>query len=275
MAQINWTNFSSVGGPSAVSESSAPSYVRYFSLKNDGDEAVVRIMHDSPEDFDIIGTHQVVVNGRNRRVSCLRDPMDPIEKCPLCENGTPLQYRLYVHLLEYVHGDDGQIQVIPKVWERPATFANTLKNYCDEYGNLSDCIFRIKRNGKAGSTSTTYDILYANPKVYTDVAYPKKSELLEEYTALGNACMDMSYADMVKLATEESGDVTPPSFTAPTAPRRTYEPVGHADPVGAKGEPGVPVTAFSSDAVSERPSPAPAAPTAEPSSVPVRPRRWY
>lgn len=261
MAQVNWMDFSN---SAAQNEQTAPSnnrdYVRYFSLRDDGDEALVRIMHHSPEDFDIIGTHQITYNGRNRRVSCLRTPSDPVDACPLCENGTPLQYRMYVHLLEYVHGDDGQVQVVPKVWERPAMFANTLKNYCDEYGDLSDCIFRVKRNGKRGDMNTTYDLIYANPKVYNDVAYPKKAELIEDYTALGNACLDLSREEMLKAmasdVSDEEVDTATARVSAPAEPHRTYTPTGAAPATTSTERPVRSTPAVGSD-------------------MPVRPRRFY
>ena len=58
--------------------------VGFFKLNDDGDEAIVRIMHDSPATFDIVAVHPFEVGGRFRNINCIRDPRDSVEKCPFC-----------------------------------------------------------------------------------------------------------------------------------------------------------------------------------------------
>ena len=69
--------------------------VKLFSLKDDGDEAIVRIMHDSVADFDIITTHTVKIGDNYRKVSCIRDPREPLDNCPLCKSGSNIQQRFF------------------------------------------------------------------------------------------------------------------------------------------------------------------------------------
>ena len=43
----------------------------------------------------------------------------------------------------------------------------------DEYGDLRDVVFKIKRRGARGSLQTTYDILPANSNIYKEEIYKK------------------------------------------------------------------------------------------------------
>ena len=54
-------------------------------MKNDGDEAIVRIMHDSPETFDIVTNHTVTIDGKYRSVNCIREIGQPVTNCPFCD----------------------------------------------------------------------------------------------------------------------------------------------------------------------------------------------
>lgn len=170
--------------------------VGFFSLKNDGDEAIVRIMHDSVDDFDILTTHPISVNGKFRSINCIREPRDPMDKCPLCKAGTKVQSRIFIHMIQYVTGPDGNIEAKPVVWERSLTYATKLKNDIDEYGPLSNCIFKIRRNGKPGDMQTTYDMRLGNPNMYNEANYPKLVEAFKGYTACGTIVLDKSYDEM-------------------------------------------------------------------------------
>ena len=171
--------------------------ISFFGLKNDGDEAVVRIMHDSPEDFDIIGVHTVKVGDRFRKVGCLRDVNDPVDKCPLCKAGVDFKYRFYVHMLQYITDENGNIICKPVVWDRSAKqMSRELMDKLNEYGPLSDVIFKIKRSGKANEINTKYSINFANPQVYRPDLYEKNEEVFKNYTAFGNQVMDKSFDEI-------------------------------------------------------------------------------
>ncbi|MBQ6627872.1 MAG: hypothetical protein IJH65_03480 [Methanobrevibacter sp.] len=92
--------------------------VSYFSLKEDGDEAVVRFAYNNQEELysDIFPTHQVTIDGKFRRVKCLRENYNsPLSDCPLCVSGTPVSERFYIKLIEYTRNEAGEIEITPKV----------------------------------------------------------------------------------------------------------------------------------------------------------------
>lgn len=171
--------------------------VGFFSLKNDGDEAVVRIMHDSVEDFDLLMTHPITLGGKYRSISCIRDPREPVDKCPLCKAGTKVQSKIFIHMIQYVTTENGKIEAKPVVWERSFAYATKLKNDIAEYGPLSNCIFKIRRNGKAGDMQTTYDMRLGNPNMYNESAYPKLPDAFKGYSALGTVVLDKTFDEIV------------------------------------------------------------------------------
>lgn len=175
---------------------SSSTRVGFFSLKDDGDEAIVRFLYDSVEEFEIFSVHSVYVDGKLRKVSCLRSPKDPIDDCPLCKDEQPLQQRIYVRLIQYVKDDNGDIVALPKIWERSKGFVQTLKSLLDEYGPLTESLFKVKRSGKAGTKETTYNTFYCSPMVYKPELYPNKEELFNGYKVLGGIVMDKTFEEM-------------------------------------------------------------------------------
>ena len=153
-------------------------------------------MHDSTDTFDMVTTHPIQIGNRYRRVNCIRDPREPIDKCPLCNSGSKIQQRIYIYLIQYVRDENGNLILQGKVWERAANFAVTLKNLIDEYGPLSDSIFKIRRNGEAGNMKTTYSILYCNPNVYKNSDFPIDTSIFEGYNAIGNTVLDKSASEI-------------------------------------------------------------------------------
>lgn len=266
--------------------------IKIFSLKNDGDEAIVRIMHDSVEDFDIITTHPVKIGDKYRKVSCIRDPREPMDNCPLCKAGVKIQQRFYIHMIQYIVDNNGAVIAKPVVWERAAgQYATKIKTLIDEYGPLSDSIFKIRRNGKAGDMDTTYEILYGNPTIYRADLYPKDVNLFNGYTALGTKVLDRSFEDISQfMATgnfplrDKTGTVVTPQvpvstpttpepvvtmpYTAVPTPTYTTPPTvsAPATPV-ATPVPNVPVTPYRQVPQSEGVGTVPATPS--------RPTRYY
>lgn len=170
--------------------------IKLFALKNDGDVAIVRIMHDSVADFDILTTHKIKVGDKWRSISCIRDPREPIDNCPLCKNNEKIQQRFYIHMIQYTQEPNGQIVATPVVWDRTAgEYANKFKTLIEEYGPLSDLIFKIKRNGKAGDMGTTYEILMGNQSIYPAESYPKINAF-DSYSALGRIVLDKNYNEI-------------------------------------------------------------------------------
>ena len=170
--------------------------VDFFSLADDGDEAIVRILHDDVESFDLVTIHQLSIQNKSRKVDCLRTIRDPMEKCPFCNAGLQSYQRFYIHLLEYTKNESGNIVAQPKIWERSSAYANTLKNLIDEYGPLSDCIFKIHRDGARGDMQTKYSILYGNPNVYKEEYYPKDTSAFDDYSVIGTIVASKTVDEM-------------------------------------------------------------------------------
>ena len=233
MAKINWNDFQARAAEmEARQQQMNGPYVGFFTLKNDGDEAIVRIMHDSPEDFDIVAVHQTTVDGKFRNVSCLRSPSDPMDMCPFCAANKKFATRLYIHLIQYVRDENNQIVAQPKVWERSTAYAKQLAEYINEYGPLSDMIFKIKRSGAKGSMDTTYTIIPANAKLYPENIYVKDAEALADYQALGHAVLDKNYEEMMAMldgapSTQQPAAPARPAYT-PAPARPTFDQVAQA-----------------------------------------------
>ena len=160
--------------------------VEFFSLKNHGDEAIVRIMHDSVADFDIITTHPVKVGNFWGKVNCIRDPREPMDNCPFCKSGVKIQQRFFIHMIQYIKDPStNQITAKPVVWERAANeYAIKFRTLIDEYGPLSNCVFKIRRNGQAQPMDTTYEIEVVKSKKDSVVVDRKTQE--EGYIKLEN-----------------------------------------------------------------------------------------
>lgn len=229
MSQVSYEAFQSQKEARENRSTNGPR-VSFFSLKNDGDEAVVRFMHDSPADFDIIYTHPAQINGRTRQVNCIREPHQPLTDCPFCAAKKPIQTKIYIHLLEYTKDDQGNVVATPKVWDRSSAYITTLKNLSEEYPPLSENVFKIKRNGVAGSVDTTYAIMYANPQIYRPDIYKKDATAFSNYKALGTAVYDKDYNGLMELLNgntsneQQPAPVQPAQTTTYAQPARSYQP---------------------------------------------------
>lgn len=208
--------------------------VGYFKLNNDGDEAVVRFCDATPDDFSIVNTHKTTVDGKFRRVNCLREDSYDVSKCPFCQAKNPVQSRFYIKLIEYTRGEDGQIIATPKIWERPVSYIFELSDKYNEYGGkLSDHIFKVKRNGEAGDMKTTYSINYANPNIYNSTLYPMVEGAFDGYKIIGGPVLDKTYDElktMVSSSATVANTAQPAnSIDIPTQPTE-YAPIATAAP---------------------------------------------
>ena len=182
----------------------------FNSLKDDGDETIVRFMHDDVYSFDIASVHNLSIGGKFRKVNCLRGSMsEPLSTCPLCEAGEKLQTRIFIHLIEYTKGQNGEVVATPKVWERSIAYATKLKDFMEDYTPLSDYVFKVKRRGAKGSMDTTYSIVPLNPAQYPTSMFPKQEDAFKDYTVIGKVVSDKSAEEMqAYLQTGEFPDST-------------------------------------------------------------------
>lgn len=262
--------------------------VEFFNLRNDGDEAVVRIMHDNTASFNIFTVHDnISVGGKRRKVNCIRDPKAPTTDCPLCASGNGITNRIFINMLQYFADAQGQIIAKPVVWERSLVYATKLKTLIDEYGPLSECIFKIKRSGAAGSMETTYEIMYCNPKVYRDELYPITADAFKDYSALGTIILNKNFQDLSTFVATGSFPAAPAQAAAAPAeapvmappPATAYQPKADVPPfdtgVAPAAVPSVPMAAAAPATVAPAvpmPTTMPSAPTA---GTPGRPSPRY
>lgn len=209
--------------------------VGFFNLQNDGDEAVVRFMVDSLEDLEILTVHDIYVDGKFRQISCVRDPRDPIEKCPLCAKDERIKQVVFIKMLQYVNTPNG-VDVKPVVWQRNAsTYAFRIKGYLDNYGPLSQILCKVIRHGAKGDMKTTYDIIpNLSPVQFPQENFPIVTEAFNNYKALGRVVLDKSTEEINTFIqtgsfpnnSEENATITPqpqynntmPNFEVPSSP---------------------------------------------------------
>ena len=191
MAQININDVYVTG------DNNQQNQVGFFNLQNDGDEAVVRFMVDSLEDLEILTVHDIFVNGKFRQISCVRDPREPIEKCPLCAKGEKIKQVVFIKMIQYVNTPNG-VEAKPVVWQRSAsTYAFRLKGYLDNYGPLSNILCKVIRHGAKGDMKTTYDIIpNLSPVNFPQENYPILNEVFIDYSALGRIVLDKNEDDI-------------------------------------------------------------------------------
>ena len=195
----------------------------FFTLKDDGDIAQVRLLYVDPEgkDMDFYLVHQIEteINGRKVRkyVSCLAvDDEGRMHKddCPLCKAGVKTQEKLFLQL--YDETDDKL-----KVWERGKNFVGKIVSFLNRYGSLVERPIEIERKGKKGDTSTTYEMfaLEKDGKGLED--FPEKIDIEGTFVVKASK-QDM--IDMVDGVYDWGGDkeTATPNVRAPRAeePRR-------------------------------------------------------
>ncbi len=221
--------------------------IGFFTLKNDGDEAVVRFMCDSVDDFDIQMVHNITLGNKYRKVACLRDPRDPISNCPMCASGTQLTTRFFIRLISYNKVADpqtGNVIIVPKamVWERATSYAKTLKSYLDNYGPLSDVICKIIRHGAAGDMKTTYEIVpNLSKQIYRDDIYIKDPSLFGTFETLGSIVMKKDYNEMTTFLTTGSFPEKPKENNATTT-QAPAQPAAQAAPAYTAAPAYIPTT---------------------------------
>lgn len=194
--------------------------VEFFNIKNDGGEALVRILCDSISDLDILTVHPVTIGQSafpNREVSCLRTPHEPLEKCPFCNSGEKVKQRVYIKMLQY---DPQTHKPSAVVWNRPAgVYVPKLKSYIDNYGPLSQIMCKIVRHGSG--LDTTYDIIpNLNPQLYTLDAYKLDTSDFEDFKVLGRMVLDKTADEMIEYMRtgqfpQKKVDDTPQYTTVP------------------------------------------------------------
>lgn len=285
MAQFNFQEYrkmmqSREESQERTGDSSPRTSVGFFSLKDDNDQAVVRFMFDSVDELDVVSLHRVSIGGRMRSVSCFRNPMQPVDACPICASDKVPQQKIFIPLVEYSRDEKGEVVAEPKIWERPASYGNVLNSRVEAYGPLSESVFKVIRHGAAGERGTTYSVNYCKPEIYRPDIYVKDGSAFDGFKVVGRIVLDLTKEEAIDVLngnvperlnrsrntgnreeTRSYTEPTPKPASRSYAPQETYsaparEEVSYAEPV---------------DAPKPRFNPAPAPTT----SVPTRPKRYY
>lgn len=194
----------------------------FFSLKNDGDVARVRFMYNSIDDVQGDAVHEVELDGKKRYVSCLRAYNEPLSECPFCNARMLQKAKLFVPLYDV----DSDRAV---TWERGKKFFSKISSLCARYPDIVHHVFEIERNGKAGSTQTTYEIYEVSdddttledlpelPNIVGGIVLEKTAEEMEYYLKNGDFPNDEAEreAEPVRRRTSET-----PSRRTPASNRR-------------------------------------------------------
>lgn len=124
----------------------------FFNLKNDGDSAVVRLLHSSVESIEHTTTHSAQIDGKWKRVRCLG------EHCPMCENDQASN-RIYIHLFDYTDNRE-------KVWDRTDKIIPQFEKLFESWNPLHSAVVKITR---IGNEFPKYDVQPQNPMNYAQV----------------------------------------------------------------------------------------------------------
>ena len=186
----------------------------YFSLKDDGDKAEVRLLGNDMNDFPGYSVHEVKVTGNNgqesrRLVNCLREHNDPVSVCPFCEAKKKIIAKVFIPVYNI---EEDEVQI----WERGKGFFRTLSTYCSRNPHVVTAMTEITRQGKKGDTSTTYDLykLDEDEEVKLEDFEDDIPEILGRYV-LDKTAEDMEYFLDYGSFPEEDED------EEPVTPRRS------------------------------------------------------
>lgn len=164
--------------------------IGWFSLKNDGDTALVRFNCSTIDDLYFATVHSLTAGGRFMKVNCLSSFNGHGDDCPFCRaaaagNASIGKTAKKVFIEMMVSYKDKTTNTysapIPVIWERPAGFAGELKSKLANYGNLKESLFTITRAGAAGSRDTRYSIDYAIPTVFKPEMIPNDFSVFNDF----------------------------------------------------------------------------------------------
>lgn len=200
----------------------------FFSLKEDKDVAQIRFCHNDLQDIEAVTLHSVKdEQGNSRKVACLRNYDDPIDKCPFCKYNSehpedkkigPTQLRFFLSLVEYSLDSDNKVTYTKKVWERGKNFKKELEGLIKRYNPLCKQVFEIERQGASGDTSTKYGI-YPIPGELEQ--FPLIKADLTNASVIGNVVANRTAEDMNRFI--ETGSFLQNRTATQSAPQTSNE----------------------------------------------------
>lgn len=171
--------------------------IGYFKIAGADGTAVVRINYSSMDEVKIYTIHKMGKELKYKSINCLNEHDNPNE-CPLCASGkSTATGKIYVPLIEYVQDAQGNLEIYPVIWEKPWSFRDKLESLIGEYGDLRDYVFKIKKSTSSGKVS--YELIPANPKMYSDEIYKKDFSAFDNFKVLGRFVANKTFEDLETL----------------------------------------------------------------------------
>jgi len=175
MSQFNYSDYQKVVEKAQSGPSTNAVKVGFFKLKNNGDEALVRINASNIEDLKFATVHKPAFGKKFEGlgtgftpVSCLNEVGSYSDTCPFCKaaaDGHDVVGKavktVYVEMLvAYKDTTTGSWSAAqPVVWERPAGFSRELATKLKDYGSLKEKVFKITRQGAGKDTKYSLDYI--------------------------------------------------------------------------------------------------------------------
>lgn len=187
----------------------------FFSLKNDGDHAVVRFMYEGGLPFYVV--HKIELSGKTRYINCLSGLENDHTKCPLCMAKYTQFRRFFVHIYEESKG-------AVMIWDRGIQDGRKIAGYCNRYAPIVSTPFEITREGRPGDPRTTYDMMALQKDNTTLDALPMTEPILGGLV-LDKSAQDITYymhnGDFPQVGERNPAQDMPPQRRPQQAQRRT------------------------------------------------------
>ncbi len=161
----------------------------FFSLKNVGDSAKVRIMYDQFCDVEGYSVHSIIVDNKKRSIDCLRGKDASESSCPFCSKKQFPLVKVYIPLYLVEEGRT-------VIWEKGKTYIPRLKELFDEYAKdrpLVSTVFEIEKIlDSSGKVAFDITPIYSDDTLIEDIT----DEVRPVY---GNLVVQMSFEEMERL----------------------------------------------------------------------------
>lgn len=295
MANFTYAQYQNVVAQAQNNSANTGVKVGFFKLKNDQDEALIRINVKSMEDLQFATVHQLGAAQKWMKVGCLNPVGSYSDNCPLCSavaNGNTsigkASKKVFVQMLvSYKDAATGQFAAaIPVIWERPAGFASEIASKLRDYGPLNERVFKVTRNGAAGNMQTTYAISYI-PVYDKPEAVPADFSAFNNFNIAKHSFWEKSLEDIntflatgsfpeyvrpqaANQAPVEGAYVAPTAFSAPAAPTFNTQPAPATPAYQAPTAPAAPTYTAPAAPVAPATTEAPAAPSTVTTDRPAR-----
>lgn len=215
MAQFTYQEYENT--TSASSGHGAPQ-IGFFKL-GPNEEALVRFNIHSVSDLQFAQIHKPyfgkkfdgVANGY-AGISCLNGVGDfSAAKCPFCaaaatgdQTVAKAEKKVYVQMkVSYKDPSSGSwAQPVSAVWERPAGFARELATKIQNYGDLTQVMFKITRVG--GGKETKYSLDYAVPTIFKPEMISTDFSEFATFKLNAGVLYEKSYDEMARFVRTRS-----------------------------------------------------------------------